>query len=90
MIGSNKGFKIITKIKNYVVTLKTNKGVLLKNANLYLRIGGKTFVAKTNSKGKAIFKISKFYRKGKFAAKISFKGTKYYIPLSQTKRVSIR
>ena len=89
-IAKNKVFKVRTKIKKYSVTLKTIKGVLIKKVRLYLRIGGKTFVAKTNSKGKAIFKISKFYRKGKFAAKISFKGTKYYIPLSQTKRVSIR
>ena len=75
-----KTFKAKAKTKKYSVTLKTIKG-LSANGKVYLKAGkkitlklnGKTYTAKTNSKGKATFKL-KITKKGKFTAKITFAG----------------
>ena len=43
-----------------------------------LKIKGKTYKATTNSKGKAVFKITKFTKKGKYTATVKFAGNSYY------------
>ena len=64
-------FKASLKTKKYTVYLKSSKAI--SNKKLKLKIKGKTFTAKTNRKGKAVFKI-KLNKKGKFKSKISFAG----------------
>ncbi|WP_458406460.1 hypothetical protein [Methanobrevibacter sp.] len=54
---------------------------------LTLKISRKTFKATTNAKGKATFKIKKLTKKGRYTAKITFKGNKSYRPT--TKKVKI-
>lgn len=72
-----KAFKVKTKTKKYTVLLKVN-GKVMKNANAYIKVNGKTFFAKTNSKGKATFKITNLKKRGKFIAAVTYKGnTKY-------------
>ena len=68
---------------------KTAKIRSLRKAVVYLKVKGKTYKAKTNSKGKATFKITKLYKKGKFTAKITFKTNKYYMGVSKKVRLTI-
>ena len=76
--AAKKVFKAKTKVKKYLVVLKDSKGKGIKNAKLLLKMKGKKCVATTNSKGKAVFKITKFAKKGKYAAAITFAGNKLY------------
>ncbi len=81
--ASNKMFKTTTKTKKYTITLKDNTGKAIKNAKVYLKVNGKTYTAKTNSKGQATFKITKLNKKGTFKATISYKGSKYFNKISK-------
>lgn len=87
IIAKNKKFKVKTNVKKYTITLKDNIGKVIKNAKVTLKIKGKTYVAKTNSKGKATFKIKKFTKKGKFTATVAFGGNIYFNAV--TKKVKI-
>ena len=83
-----KAFKRTLKTKKYTMTLKNSKGKAMKNVKVYLKVKGKTYSAKTNSKGKATFKITKLTKKGTFKATITYKGNAYY--LKATKKVTIK
>ena len=86
LTAKKKTFKKAVKVKKYTVTLKVN-GKALAKKTLYLKIKGKTFKAKTNAKGNAVFKIKKLSKKGKFKATVTFKGDKLYKKV--TKKVQI-
>ena len=82
--------------KKYTVTLKTNKGssidgkTYLKSGKVVkLTINGKTYSAKTNAKGQATFTI-KLTKKGKFNAKVTFKGDNSYKAASKTVKITIK
>ena len=84
--AKNKKFKASKKIKRITVTLTTIKGssvngkkYLKAGKKLTLKVKGKIYKAKINKKGKAVFKIKKFNKKGTFKAKIRFKGDNIYI-----------
>lgn len=83
--AKKKAFKAKAKVKKYAITLKNNKGKAIKSVKVTLKIKGKTFTAKTNSKGKAIFKITKLTKKGKYSAKVKFAGNGYYKASSANK-----
>ena len=83
-----KSFKKSVKTKKYTIYLKNSKGKAVKKAKVSLKIKGKTYNAKTNSNGKATFKIKKLTKKGKHSAKISFKENACY--KSSAKKVKIR
>ena len=83
-------FKAKTKVKKYTIVLKNNKGKAIKNAKVTLKIKGKTYTAKTSSAGKAIFKITKFTKKGKHTATIKFAGNGYYKASSVSKKITIK
>ena len=83
-----KSFKKSKKTKKYTITLKNSKGKAVKKVKVTLKVKGKTYNAKTNSKGKATFNIKKLTKKGKYTAKISFKGNACY--KSSAKKVKIR
>ena len=85
--AKNKKFKKSKKTKKYTITLKNSKGKGVKKVKVTLKVKGKTYKAKTNAKGKAVFKIKKLSRKGKFKATIKFKGNNYY--KATTKKVTI-
>ena len=78
LIAKQKSFKSKTKNKKYAVTIKDKFNNPIKKTRLILKVKGKTYKAKTNNNGKATFKITKLNKKGKYNAKISFKGSKYY------------
>ena len=90
LTANKKTFKSKLKTKKYAITLKDNKGKAIKNAKVTLKIKGKTFTAKTNSKGKATFKITKLTKKGKYTAKIKFAGNGYYKASSASKKIVIK
>ena len=84
--AKKKTFKKKVNVKKYTITLKSGKSPI-KKVKVTIKIGKKTYTAKTNSKGKATFKIKKLTKKGKYTAKITFKGNKYY--KATTKKVKI-
>ena len=78
MVYAKKTFKIKDKTKKYVVTLKTSKNKAYASQKLTIKVNGKTYSAKTNSKGQATFKLTKLTKKGTFKATVKFAGNKYY------------
>ncbi|WP_458454138.1 beta strand repeat-containing protein [Methanobrevibacter sp.] len=88
IVAKKKTFKAKKKTKKYTITLKDNKGKAIKKVKVTIKIGKKTFKAKTNKKGKATFKIKKLTKKGTYKAKITFKGNKYFKKV--TKKVKIK
>ena len=57
---------------------KTNGKPVGKNQVIKIKIGKKTYKAKTNKKGQATFKIKKLTKKGTYKATVQFKGNKTY------------
>ena len=84
-----KTFKVKTKNKKYKLTLKVN-GVPFKFKSVTLKVKGKTYRATTNSYGKAVFKLSKLKKKGKYKAKITFVGDKFYQSVSKSVKIKVK
>ncbi len=84
-----KTFKKSVKTKKYTMTLKANSKAL-KNKYVYLKVNGKTFMAKTNAKGQATFKITKLTKKGTHKTTITFKGDKYYNKKVANTKITIK
>ena len=62
----------------------------LKGKQVTFKFNGKTYKAKTNSKGKATFKITKLTKKGKFTAVVTYKGSAYYNKVAKKVKIKIR
>ena len=90
MTAKAKSFKVSVKTKKYTITLKNNKGAVMKKVKLTLKINKKTFKATTNSKGVATFKITNLKKKGKFTATIKYAGNKYYNKLSKKAKITAK
>ena len=90
LIAKNKTFKRKIKVKKYAVYVKSNKGKAIKNIKISLKIKGKSYIAKTNKKGVATFKIKNLKKKGKFKAFIKFAGNKYYKHLNKKARITVK
>ena len=88
--AKSKAFKKSIKTKKLAAILKNSKGKAIKNVKLTLKVKGKTYKAKTNSKGKAIFKITKLTKKGTYKAKVNFVGNSCYKSISKTIKIKIR
>jgi len=88
--ASKKTYKADEKTKKYKITLKTKNKKAVKKAKLTLKIDGKKFTAKTNKKGVATFKITKFTKTGTFKTAIKFKGSKYYKSASKKVKITIK
>ncbi len=83
-------FKVKTKTKTYSVTLKDNKNKVMKNTKVTINVNGKTYSAKTNSKGIATFKITKLTKKGVFTSKVSFAGNTNYNSVSKSVKITVK
>jgi hypothetical protein len=88
--AGKKTFKLGLKTKKYTVTMKNNKNKVMKKVKLKIKVGGKTYTAKTNSKGKATFKITKLNKKGKFKAVVKYSGNKNYKALSKKVVITVK
>ncbi|MEE1149869.1 MAG: Ig-like domain repeat protein, partial [Methanobrevibacter sp.] len=78
------------KIKKFYMILKDNRYRVMKNTKVTLKVNGKTYVAKTNSNGRATFKITKLNKKGKYTATAKYAGNKYYTALSQSAKITVK
>ena len=89
--AKNKNFKSNTKVKKLTITLKNSKGKGVKKVKVTLKIKGqKAITAKTNSKGKATFKIKTLKKKGKYTAKITYKGNNYYNKATKNVKITVK
>ena len=92
--ASSKSYKAATKTKKYTVTLSTIKGLdgkmYLSPKAVSLKVNGKTYVAKTNSKGVATFKITNLTKKAKYSAVISYDGDKTYESASKKVTITVK
>ena len=82
--------------KKYTVTLKTIKGdsadgktYLKAGKKVTLKVNGKTYTAKTNSKGQATFTL-KLTKKGTYSASIKYAGDNTYNSASKTAKITIK
>ena len=88
--ASKKTFKRKVKVKKYTITLKNNVNKALAKVKVTIKVKGKTFTAKTNSAGKATFKIKKLTKKGKYSATVTFKGDSCYNKVTKKVRIVIK
>ena len=88
--AKKKTFKGTKKVKKYKITLKDSKGNAIKKVKVTLKIKGKTYKTKTNTKGKATFKIKNLKKKGKYKAIIKFGGNDYYKKATKKMKIKIR
>lgn len=88
--AKNKKFKKATKVKKYTVTLKDNVGKAMKKVKVTIKIGKKTYKAKTNAKGKATFKIKKLTKKGKYKATLTYKGNACYNKATKKVKITVK
>ena len=82
IVAKKKTFKAKVKVKKYSITLKVGK-IPVKSVKVFLKVGKKTIKAKTNSKGKATFKIKNLKKKSKNKATVQFKGDAKYNAVSK-------
>ena len=83
-------YKVSVKTKKYSVTLKGNDNKALANVKLSIKVNGKTYSAKTNSKGTATFKITGLTKKAKYIGLITYAGNKYYKNLSKKVQITVK
>ena len=81
-------FKKAAKTKKISVTLKSGK-TALKSQKITLKVNGKTYTAKTNSKGIATVKIA-LNKKGTFKYSVKYAGNNKYKAVSKTNKVIIK
>ena len=75
--------------KKVTAVLKDNKGKVLKGKKLTLKVNGKTYSAKTNSKGVATFTL-KLTKKGTFTATTKFAGDSYYTAKTTSSKIVVK
>lgn len=85
-----KTFKAKLKTKKYTIMLRDKNGKPVKKAAVTLTVGGKTYKAKTNNKGKATFKITKLTQKGNYTALIKYAGNSKYKPCTKKVKIKIK
>jgi parallel beta-helix repeat protein len=78
----------VKKAKKISVTLKSN-GKAIANKKVTIKVNGKTFQAKTNSKG--IAKVSvKVTKTGKFTATVKFAGDSAYKAITKKVKITVK
>ena len=85
-----KTFKKSMKSKNVVITLKSALNKLLASKKITLSVNGKSYAAKTNSKGQATLKITKLTKKGSFKYTVKFNGDSNFNKVSKTGKITIK
>ena len=90
MYAANIVFKYKDKIKKYVVTLKDNKGKVMKSVKVVVKVNNKAYSAKTNSYGQAIFKLTKLTKKKTYRADISYAGNSIYNPVKKAVKMVVK
>ena len=89
IVAKKKKFKAKKKVKKYAIYLKAGKKPI-KNARVIFKIKGKTYKAKTNNKGRAVFKLKKLTKKRTYKATITYKGNKWYDKATKKVKIIVR
>ena len=89
LTAPKKTFKAKTKTKKIKIKLTTGK-TPIKNKKITLKVKGKTYIAITNKKGIATFKITKLTKKGTFKYTVKFAGDKSYKAVSKNGKIKIK
>lgn len=79
----------VKKAKKVKFTLKDAKGKAIKGKKITIKVNGKTFSAKTNSKGVATIKV-KVAKKGKFTAVAKFAGDDTYKAITKKAKFTVK
>ena len=79
----------VKKAKKVKFTLKDASGKAIKGKKITIKVNGKTFSAKTNSKGVASIKV-KVTKKGKFTATAKFAGDNTYKGITKKAKFSVK
>ena len=87
--AKSKNFKVKPVAKKYTITLK-NQNKVIKNKKVTLKVKGKTYTGKTNSKGQATFKIRNLNKKGTYNAVITVTGNHYYNQVSKKVKINVK
>ena len=90
LTASAKAFKTTDKTKTYTVVLKDAKGLLIKNALVYLKVNGITYKATTNAKGIATFKMAKLTKAGNYRATVTFNGNAFYDKATKSVQITVK
>lgn len=75
--------------KKVTAVLKDNAGKVIKGKKVTMKVNGKTYTAKTNSKGVATFSV-KLTKKGTFKATTKFAGDAYYTLKTVTSKIIVK
>ena len=84
-----KSYKASAKTKTLTATLKDNKGHLIRSKVISFKVNGKTYTAKTNSKGVATVKVSLSTKKT-YSFTVKFAGDKKFAAVTKTGKVTIK
>ena len=90
MIVSNMKYYAKEKTKKFYMILKDNLYRVMKNTKVTLKVKGKSYTAKTNSHGRATFKITKLKKKGKYTATVKYTGNGFYTALSKSAKITVK
>ena len=88
--AKSASFKLKVKTKKYTATFKTNKNQVLKNTKVTLKVNGKTYSVKTNSKGQGVFKITNLKKIGSYIAVITVPTNTYYNKVSKKVKITVK
>lgn len=89
LTASAKSFKASAKTKTISATFKTANGNAISGKKISFTVNGKTYTAKTNSKGVASVKIA-LTKKGTYTAAAKFAGDNTYKATSTKFKVTIK
>ena len=62
----------------------------MKKIKLTVKVNGKTYSAKTNTKGQATFKLKKLTKKGSFSAVVTYAGSSIYNSVKKTVKITVK
>lgn len=73
----------------YTVTLKNENGAAIKKQKVTIKVNGKKYTKKTNSKGQVTVKV-KFSKIKSYKVKATYKGSKLYKKSSKTGKITVQ
>jgi hypothetical protein len=86
---SKKTYKAKAKTKKLTATFKSSKGKAIKGKKITFKVKGKTYTAKTNSKGVATVKV-KLAKKGTYKVTAKFAGDNTYKAISKKGKLILK
>ena len=84
----SKTYKLKAKTHKLTATLRDNNKKLVSGQKLVFKVNGKTYTAKTNSKGVATVNV-KLYSRKTYSFSVKYSGNSYYAAVSKTGKVRI-